>query len=786
MNTSSTTPTTTAPVSLEITAALLVPAAAFGFIRVFDAGDAITPLVGAALLSTAVSVLLRRLRVPLSLAAVLSLVFLGALVVNRFAPGTARLGLIPTGASIDQFELLIDELVVNFQELRTPVPALDGFVAAAMIGVWVMAFLTDWGALRLRLAFEPVLPSALLFVFAAVLGAGNHRFSSTVIFAGAVAAWAVAQRSVNLAARNTWLANDRRRGTVNLARAGSVFVALALIAGLVIGPRIPGAEAEEMFSVRDRGDPTRVVVSPFVNIESRLVEQTDTELFTVAAEQPAYWRLAGLDTYDNQIWKVAGNFSPESGDLPGQGDLGGQRDEIVQSYNVSALSAIWLPGAFTPSAINDATADVTWNAETSSLTVANDVPTSDGVQYTLTSQVPRFTSTELRAASTNVPPEIAERYLPLPAIPELVRSEALRITEGAPTRYDQMLALQNHFRTFDYSVSLSPRVGDPLEQFLQERVGFCQQFAGTFAVMARSLGVPARLAIGFTWGDPIGNLEDGRTVYQVSGRQTHAWPEVWFEGLGWVAFEPTPGRGAPSAVEYTQVPATQASLVQPDNPDGPITTTTAPQVAAPGVGEEPLVPDDLLAPEQVGGGGAAGDDPFPWGTVLRVLAVLGAVGLYLGGLPAWHWYRRDRRRRRATTPAAGVEASWAEATEALELGYGLNRRPAETRLEYARRLGSDMRVPTDAMAELADTVTVARFHPAGAGQEDAARATSRAREIEASVAQRVSLTNRWRRLIDPRRLLKPTARVVQATPPTPEPSSNGAHPVEPERQPELI
>ncbi|MEL7210595.1 MAG: DUF3488 and transglutaminase-like domain-containing protein, partial [Actinomycetota bacterium] len=340
-------------------------------------------------------------------------------------------------------------------------------------------------------------------------------------------------------------------------------------------------------SFRDTGDPTRVVVSPFVNIQSRLVQQTDIELFTVASEQPSYWRLAGLDTYDNDIWKVAGNFSPESGQLPGQSVAGGQRDEVIQDFSISALSAIWLPAAFAPAQIENATADVTWNAETSSLTVANDVPSSDGVQYTLTSLVPRFTSTELRAASDFVPPEVAERYLPLPEVPPLVRLEAERITAGAETRYDKMLALQQHFRSFEYSVSLSPRVGDPIEQFLNERVGFCQQFAGTFAVMARLLGIPARIAIGFTWGDPVDETEDGRKIYRVTGRQTHAWPEVWFEGLGWVAFEPTPGRGAPSAVEYTQVAAAQASLVQPNNPEGPITTTTLAQVPSEGVVDDP-------------------------------------------------------------------------------------------------------------------------------------------------------------------------------------------------------
>ncbi|MDH3681161.1 MAG: DUF3488 domain-containing protein, partial [Acidimicrobiia bacterium] len=369
----------TAPVVLEVAAALLVPAAAFGFIRVFVDANAITPIIGAALLSTAVAVLLRRIRVPLAAAAALSLVFLSALIINRFAPGTARFGFIPTGATVDQAGLLIDELVLKFQELKTPVDALDPFIAAAMIAAWIMAFLTDWGAMRLRLAFEPVLPAGLLFIFAAVLGAGTHQVLATLVLATAVAFWAVAQRSVNLAEGNAWLANDRRRGSAGVAQAAAVFAAAALIAGIIVGPRLPGAGAEEMLSFRDQGDPTRVVVSPYVNIESRLVEQTGTPLFTVTSAQPAYWRLAGLDEYDDSIWKVAGNFSPEDGALPGRETQGGVREDIQQDFSISALREIWLPAAFAPAEIVETTANLTWNAESGSLTVANDIPTSDGV-----------------------------------------------------------------------------------------------------------------------------------------------------------------------------------------------------------------------------------------------------------------------------------------------------------------------------------------------------------------------------------------------------------------------
>ena len=299
-----------------------------------------------------------------------------------------------------------------------------------------MAFLTDWGAMRLRLAFEPVLPSGLLFIFTSVppISAAQNRLFATVIFAVAVAGWAVAQRSANLLQRGIWLANDHSRGPAAIGRTGAVVAVVAVIAGAVLGGRIPGAEAEPIYSFADEGDPTRVVVSPFVNIQSRLVQQTSVELFTVAADRPSYWRIAGLDTYEDDIWKVAGDFSPEDGRLPGQRYSGGERVVVNQDYSITALAAIWLPAAFPPTEIVDASAEVTWNAENSSLTVANNVENSDGVDYSLISEVSNFSVEELQAVPDVTPEDIAARYLGLPAdISPRVDSLAREITAGMTT-----------------------------------------------------------------------------------------------------------------------------------------------------------------------------------------------------------------------------------------------------------------------------------------------------------------------------------------------------------------
>ena len=130
------------------------------------------------------------------------------------------------------------------------------------------------------------------------------------------------------------------------------------------------------------------------------------------------------------------------------------------------------------------------------------------------------------------------------------------------TPYEAAITLQDWFRSeFDYSLEVQAgHSNSAIEGFLRDRVGYCEQFAGTYAAMMRTLGIPARVAVGFT----PGNFNGER--YSVLGKNAHAWPEVWFDELGWVPFEPTPGRGAPGAENYTNVaPEQDATGIDPDS-----------------------------------------------------------------------------------------------------------------------------------------------------------------------------------------------------------------------------
>lgn len=742
-----------ATAALEGTVVVLMAATAFGFLRLFDTTSVLTPLLLAVVGSEAVIVTARRLRLPTVVTALVSLAVLSVIVANRAVPDTT-VRFLPTRASGPALVEVARSGIESFEELRAPVPGLEPFVLAAFVGLWLATFLTDWAAVRLRLTFETVLPAAGLFLFCALLGSGQHQLASTLAFAGAVALYAVVQRTVNQAQRATWLAVERTRGIRTLAVTGLALGAVSVAVGVLVGPRLPGAESDELWTWRGGGDGTRVVVSPFVTIESRLLEQADTELFRVTASEPAYWRTAGLDVYADGVWQIRGRFSRQDGRLPGDRPTAGTVALVEQSFELSGLSEIWLPAAYAPSRIIEADGAITWNEDTSTLSVDRDRSVNTGASYSIESTVPRYTVDELRAAAPSVPASIAEDFLALPPdLSPLISETAREVTAGQPTRYDQLRALQDWFLTeFRYETNLPPRTGDPVEQFLNERAGFCQQFAGTFAVMARALGAPTRVAVGFTWGDPD---PDQPGAFVVTGRHAHAWPEVWFDGLGWVPFEPTPGRGAPGAESWTGRPPEQDG-VDPGAADDLPGGAETPAAPVPDPSLDLMLPEDFLGGAGVdgadGGTSGAGDGGGLGAPPPPVLAAMGLAASWLIGVPLIDALAGVRRRSEARNPSQRIELAWRRACEELSL-LELRRRPSETRLEFSQRVGADRRVGTDASLHLAQLATTARFHPGGVGEAAAGEAERQERILADVVHARVPGWQRYLRRVDPRQRL---------------------------------
>ena len=198
---------------------------------------------------------------------------------------------------------------------------------------------------------------------------------------------------------------------------------------------------------------------------------------------------------------------------------------------------------------------------------------------------------------------------------------ATQIVGTATTRYDQVVALQDYLRDpnlFTYDVTVTPSDGDAVSTFLDTRTGYCVQFATTMVVMARSLDIPARLAVGFLPGDRVGD-----NSFTVTGSDAHAWPEVFFPGHGWVRFEPTPAVQTGAAPLWTN-PYPFYIPVPRDVLDGANPVPPPPVVI-------PEVPTDT-DPNQVSGPTATSVQWWMAGPVVLVIAAL-----------AWWWRRRTVR-----------------------------------------------------------------------------------------------------------------------------------------------
>ncbi|MFB7471095.1 transglutaminaseTgpA domain-containing protein [Kitasatospora sp. NPDC056184] len=318
-------------------------------------------------------------------------------------------------------------------------------------------------------------------------------------------------------------------------------------------------------------------LDPLVALTGTLPSPRNVELFTYSSESPSagstYLRTGALDAFDGTTWKRSAlNTVPFTGALPAPEGLGPidtpeARTEVLIG---NRLDEAWLPLPYP--ARNVALRDNgAWQLDeaTASLIPAKEKAIK-GLKYTVTGLEVQPAANALRTAPT-APERIRQRYLAVPpGVPEVVRQTAIAKTKNAKNSYDKMEALRAWFTGPDFTYDVTTRTdsgSDAMADFLARRRGFCVHFASTMAVMARMLDVPSRVALGFTPGNTKGG-----NVYSVTDAMYHAWPELYFEGYGWLRFEPTPTRGVqPDYSDPVSSPATQPTTAPTAQPQ-----TTAP------------------------------------------------------------------------------------------------------------------------------------------------------------------------------------------------------------------
>ncbi|MBC7590949.1 MAG: transglutaminase domain-containing protein [Salinibacterium sp.] len=555
-----------------------------------------------------------------------------------FAPGQSLLALIPTPDTVERFGQLQEAGGNSISTQSIPANADEGILFLLCVGIAAIAVAMDILAFAVR---APALTGLPLLVLLIVPSAVRPELENGFFFLLTASAWIAI-----LLVRSP---RPGRRVAVGIA-------AVAVTAGLIVPLALPPLASTTQTGGTAAGLSTGI--NPIITLgdDLRRGEASLALRYTSTDPDGLYLRLTALDDFSGRSWVTSNTDTIESNEVDAIGGPPGLGEAVpvtpvTTEVTVANILSRWLPAPYAPSSVSGLVGQ--WSWEPDALAIRTERSSARGQQYTVESLRIAPSIDQLVAAGTTLEPGF-DRYLALPDdLPSVVGSTALEVTAGAATNYDKALALQDYFRggEFFYSEDAPVENGydgsgaSVLEAFLAAKSGYCVHFSSAMASMARTLGIPARVAVGFTPGQ--GTVQDdGTTEYTVTTFNLHAWPELYFAGIGWVRFEPTPGRGfvpefAPLAVDDPATPEVDESVPPPVPTVGP---TTAPSLPPE---EDPALND----PQSVGPGAAS--TPAPW----WILVVAGLIAL----LVAPGVVRAVRRARRLQQVSDGsAAAAWDE------------------------------------------------------------------------------------------------------------------------------
>ncbi|MFB9403689.1 DUF3488 and transglutaminase-like domain-containing protein [Pseudarthrobacter polychromogenes] len=610
---------------------------------------------------------------------------LGAVLTLTFFRGSSVAGFIPTGGTLVELDRLIRRASETVLSETAPVAPNVGIVMVICAVLGLAVILVDALALPLGMPAASGVGLLAILVVPAMIkpqSVGFWGFAFTV--AGYLAILACSQYFAPSARFQT----DSARSPGQMKRAvltGSV----ALAATLVVPMAIPGFD-QGTFPQGSRLNPwgTSTGLNPMITLGNSLRTPDGSGRITYAtnASTPLYLRSVTVDHFDGDSWGPDDRDAsrlPLGGRIdPGYTVLADEQQRLVTAIDAGSFTSPYLPAPYAPESVRGLSGRWTWDPATLSIK-GSDTTTSRRQEYLVTSTAPRLTAGLLAQSSAAVQ-GIPEDFTRIPGnVPDIVRSTADTVA-GTGTPYAKAMAIQKYLRSAEFTYSLqSPVQGgydgnglSVLADFLEQKSGYCIHYASAMAVMARLEGIPSRIAVGYAPGRLTGATvsvagQGALPEYEVDARDAHAWPELYFQGLGWVPFEPTPSRGV--VPDYATESSTAAAPDVLDNnedllPDATPAPTPAPSATA------------LPAP---GGGGNAGSGVqlLPW--LLGAAGVLGTALL----VAAPRLIRTGIRARRLRPQDTGnaVPLGW---RELLDLGtdYGLPPGSSETPRAYSARL----------------------------------------------------------------------------------------------------
>lgn len=655
-----------------------------------------------------------------------------------YARAEAWWGVLPTVATTGELIAVAAAGADLVATVAPPAPAEAGIRLLVSAGVGAVVLVVDTVAVGLRQPAVAGLPLLAVYLVPAALAPGGLDWYWFVL-AGAGYLVLVAADAGERVGRWGRVLDGDGGGPAPLAATGRRVGALALAGAVVVPTVVPGlGEALHLGSGTGDGPGQggRIsVVNPILDLRENLTApRDDTVLTYTTTGTPQPLRLVTNDLYDGEQWRPRLEPLPRSdtaaGGLPAPPGLSDEVTAQGQRFRITVqgLESVWLPVPYPTTRV-----DVMgpWLYDDTLNVLGDGVSTSPGMSYD--AFYLEVTPTPEQLLDAPPPPaDVVARWGTPPAdLPASVAATAAEVA-GDGTPYEQAVRLQQWFRNeggFRYSLTApAADSASALADFLAQRAGYCVHFASSMAVMARTLGIPSRVAVGFLPGQ---RQPDGS--YAVSVRDAHAWPELYFAGVGWVRFEPTPSTRTGSLPSWAAPPP---SVVADRDP------TDLPTSAPP--------------PEQGGASTSAADDAaaaagtslaqvlaaVPWRAVSGVLLALALAG---APLVTSRVVRRSRWRSaaRSPDPGAGPEAAWTTLRESAA-DLGLDADGPLTPRQLGRRLGEHLddagRQALDAVVAVVERARYAR----DGGTAGVATLRRDVRAVERALHAGVGRGVRWR------------------------------------------
>jgi len=277
------------------------------------------------------------------------------------------------------------------------------------------------------------------------------------------------------------------------------------------------------------------------------VDENPTLQLRVRSSEPHYWRGMAYDSYTGDGFEITdiqktAYFPKEQLPLESKNRI---EKLLPQQYIIVSPQPSILLAAYEPFAVEDYSSAIEMDSY-QALYISKELESNE--TYSITSSIADFNPDELRRSSTDYPSHIKDKYLQLPDIPKRVQDLANEVTANSNNPFDKANDINSYLKSsgnyyYNLKIKSPPADRDVVDYFLFEsKEGYCVYFASAMVVMARSVGIPARLVTGYATGgwNPI------TETFDVIGTDAHAWVEVYFEGYGWVEFDPTTGRCSPN------------------------------------------------------------------------------------------------------------------------------------------------------------------------------------------------------------------------------------------------